>query len=136
MGTGAFLSYELIPASTRHICNKTPSRPTPSSSASVRDESRRGKRALQQIAAAVSATIRRAHAVLYVQRPAEIVNYRSMRITPLYLGSALAAGAMFALALTLVASVRRRPTISRCSRRSASRRVNLRRSSMAIVRCD
>jgi predicted lysophospholipase L1 biosynthesis ABC-type transport system permease subunit len=43
-----------------------------------------------------------------VQRPAEIVNYRSMGSTPAILGAALAAGAVMALALTLVASVRRR----------------------------
>ncbi len=43
-----------------------------------------------------------------VQRPAEIVNYRSMGSTPAILGAALAAGAVVALALTLVASVRRR----------------------------
>ncbi len=46
--------------------------------------------------------------VLPVQRPAEIVNYRSMTTTPLFLGTALAVGAIFALALTLFASVRRR----------------------------
>jgi len=43
-----------------------------------------------------------------VQRPAEIVNYLSMSSTPLYLGIALAVGAIAALALTLVTSVRRR----------------------------
>jgi ABC-type lipoprotein release transport system permease subunit len=46
--------------------------------------------------------------VLGVQRPAQIVNYRSMGLTPLLLAIALAAGAVIALGLTLVASVRRR----------------------------
>ena len=46
--------------------------------------------------------------VLAVQRPAQIVNYRSIGLTPLLLAVALAAGATFALGLTLVASVRRR----------------------------
>jgi hypothetical protein len=46
--------------------------------------------------------------VLGVQRPAQIVNYRSMGLTPLLLAVALAAGATVALGLTLVASVRRR----------------------------
>ncbi len=46
--------------------------------------------------------------VLAVQRPAQIVNYRSMGLTPLLLAVALAAGATCALGLTLVASVRRR----------------------------
>jgi ABC-type lipoprotein release transport system permease subunit len=46
--------------------------------------------------------------VLAVQRPAQIVNYRSMGLTPVLLAIALAAGATVALGLTLVASVRRR----------------------------
>ena len=46
--------------------------------------------------------------VLSVQRPAEIVNYRAMGATPALLGAALAAGAVSALGLTLIASVRRR----------------------------
>jgi len=41
-------------------------------------------------------------------RPAEIVNYRSMGTTPAVLGLGLAVGAIAALGLTLVASVRRR----------------------------
>jgi hypothetical protein len=41
-------------------------------------------------------------------RPAEIVNYRTMGTTPAILGGGLALGAVVALALTLVASVRRR----------------------------
>jgi hypothetical protein len=40
--------------------------------------------------------------------PAEIVNYRSMGATPAVLAGSLAAGAVVALGLTLVASVRRR----------------------------
>jgi ABC-type lipoprotein release transport system permease subunit len=47
-------------------------------------------------------------AVLGVQRPAEIVNDRSMGATPVILAAGLAAGALAALALTLAASVRRR----------------------------
>jgi predicted lysophospholipase L1 biosynthesis ABC-type transport system permease subunit len=43
-----------------------------------------------------------------VQRPAEIVNYRSMGTAPAFLGAALAAAAVTALGLTLIASVRRR----------------------------
>ena len=46
--------------------------------------------------------------VLGVQRPAEIVNYRTMGTTPALLGIGLAAGAATALGLTLIASVRRR----------------------------
>jgi MacB-like periplasmic core domain/FtsX-like permease family len=47
-------------------------------------------------------------AVLGVQRPAEIVNYRTMGPAPVILAAGLAAGALAALALTLAASVRRR----------------------------
>jgi hypothetical protein len=46
--------------------------------------------------------------VLGVQRAAEIVNYGTMGVTPALLAAALAAGAVVALGLTLVASVRRR----------------------------
>jgi hypothetical protein len=46
--------------------------------------------------------------VLPVQRPAEIVNYRSMGQTPPALAAGLATGATVALGLTLAASVRRR----------------------------
>ena len=46
--------------------------------------------------------------LLPVQRPAEIVNYRSMGNTPPILAAGLAAGAVVALGLTLAASVRRR----------------------------
>jgi hypothetical protein len=46
--------------------------------------------------------------VLGVQRPAEIVNYGTIGVTPTLLATALAVGAVVALGLTLVASVRRR----------------------------
>jgi hypothetical protein len=46
--------------------------------------------------------------VLSVQHPAEIVNYNSTRATPVVLAAGLALGATAALALTLIASVRRR----------------------------
>jgi ABC-type lipoprotein release transport system permease subunit len=47
-------------------------------------------------------------ALLGVQRPAQIVNYSSAGTTPTLLSSALAVGAVSALGLMLVASVRRR----------------------------
>jgi hypothetical protein len=46
--------------------------------------------------------------VLPVQRPAEIVNYKSMGTMPAILAGGVAAGAVAALGLALVASVRRR----------------------------
>ncbi|MEY2570136.1 MAG: putative transport system permease protein, partial [Acidimicrobiaceae bacterium] len=63
---------------------------------------------LQQIAGEVSNSANFGVSVESVQRPAEIVNYRSMGATPTLLGAGLAAGAVGALGLTLVASVRRR----------------------------
>jgi FtsX-like permease family/MacB-like periplasmic core domain len=45
---------------------------------------------------------------VHVLRPAEIVNYRAMGTTPALLGLALAFGAVVALGLTLLTSVRRR----------------------------
>jgi predicted lysophospholipase L1 biosynthesis ABC-type transport system permease subunit len=110
MGTGAWLSYQLIPAATRNIWRDLVEGPNAilvrfrkeASTATAHD-------ALQGVADALNTPGALSQIeVLTAQRPAEIVNYHSMRITPLYLGSALAAGAMFALALTLVASVRRR----------------------------
>ncbi len=46
--------------------------------------------------------------VLGVQRPAEIVNYGTIGVTPALMATALAAAAIVALGLTLIASVRRR----------------------------
>ena len=46
--------------------------------------------------------------LLPAQRPAEIVNYKAMGAMPAVLAGGLAAGAVAALGLTLVASVRRR----------------------------
>ena len=61
------------------------------------------RHALQQLVPAANGGV-----VAAVQRPAEIVNYRTMGNTPALLGAALALGAVVALGLTLVASVRRR----------------------------
>ncbi|MGH8301128.1 MAG: ABC transporter permease [Steroidobacteraceae bacterium] len=47
-------------------------------------------------------------AVKTLERPAEIVNYKSLGATPAVLGAALAGGMVVALGLTLLASVRRR----------------------------
>jgi ABC-type antimicrobial peptide transport system permease subunit len=65
-------------------------------------------RSLHEVADALNSPATGPVSVLSVQRPAEIVNYRSVGTTPAFLGAALAAGAVSALGLTLVASVRRR----------------------------
>jgi hypothetical protein len=81
------------------------------------------KRRLERVADAANALYRSPEAVqvfgaggqgglavslLPVERPAEITNYRSMGTTPTVLAASLAAGVVVALALTLLASVRRR----------------------------
>jgi hypothetical protein len=65
-------------------------------------------RRLDQIAARLATRTALSVQVVPVQRPAEIVNNRTMGAAPLYLAAVLAAGAVLALALTLMASVRRR----------------------------
>ena len=62
----------------------------------------------QKIASATTNTANFGVVVSGVLHPAEIVNYRSLGATPVYLGAGLAIGAVGALALTLLASVRRR----------------------------
>jgi hypothetical protein len=109
MGTGAVVSDLFIPAGVR---NPTSGPPGPnayfvrlhngaSPSASLRS--------LQRIVSVLDSDPNAAPiSVLSVQRPAEIVNYRTMGSTPALLGIGLAAGAVVALGLTLIASVRRR----------------------------
>jgi MacB-like periplasmic core domain/FtsX-like permease family len=103
MGTGALLSYQLIPG---HAGN--PSRSPSAGPNNILVRLRPGANP-----AAARRTLRRlvpgdGGSVSSVQRPAEIVNYRSMGTTPAFLGAALAAAAVTALGLTLIASVRRR----------------------------
>jgi hypothetical protein len=123
MGTGALFATTVVPASvytTEYGPLSGPNailvRLRPGISPAV------GRRALDQIAAAYNRLAHSpqivAHAgpeglvlqasVLPVQRPAEIVNYRSMGTLPAILSGGLAAGAVTALGLTLLASVRRR----------------------------
>ena len=111
MGTGALLSYQLIPAGVRN----TDGDPIPGPNA-IFVRLRRGtnptaaRRSLQHIVDTLPFPQNTGAnaALLAVQRPAEIVNYRSMGTDPALLGAALAVGAASALGLTLIASVRRR----------------------------
>jgi hypothetical protein len=109
MATGAILPYQLIPASDRNpFDNPLPGpnavlirlRPGVSRAA--------GLRSLNQIAKETTNTANFGVGVTGVLRPAEIVNYRSLGAIPVYLGAGLAVGAVAALALTLIASVRRK----------------------------
>jgi hypothetical protein len=109
MGTGALLSDELIPPSLSNPFELTP--PGPSA---IFVTLRRGTnpaaslRSLNKIAATLTLPTNFGVAVLSVQHPAEIINYRSTGTFPVLLAIALATGAVTALGLTLLASVRRR----------------------------
>jgi len=109
MGEGAVVSYKLIPASVRNTQGSEIPGPN-----AVLIRLRPGvnpnaaRRSLQRINTTLQHSADGAGGVSPVLRPAEIVNYRSQQNIPVYLGAGLAAGAVLALALTLVASVRRR----------------------------
>ena len=109
MGTGALLSYKLISPFARNPYSNPLTGPN---NILVRVRSGANPTAalhsLQKIAKTTSSNANFGVAVVHVQHPAEIVNYRSMGSTPMLLGATLAAGAVTALGLTLIASVRRR----------------------------
>ena len=109
MGTGAVVPYQLLPASVRNQFNQSPAGPN---AEFVRlkpgADAKTALRSLNRIAAEVSTPENYGNQVYGAQQPAEIVNYRSMGATPLILGLGLTAGAVTALGLTFVASVRRR----------------------------
>jgi hypothetical protein len=119
MGTGMLFSFQMLPKAFSEAINSggnaqldgpnlalvrlRPDAPTVAALAS-----------LQGIATASDKVIDAAEGggnelvVQGVQRPAEIVNYKTIGLTPTYLVSGLALGAIVALALTLFASVRQR----------------------------
>jgi hypothetical protein len=109
VGTGAIVPYQLIPPSVRNQFGLSPPGPN-----ALFVRLRPGvdpvsaRRALNRIDAEMQRPTNYQVTLQDVQRPAEIVNYRSMGTTPALLGLALALGATSALGLTLVASVRRR----------------------------
>jgi hypothetical protein len=107
LGTGAVLSDTLVPTTAKGFGSHDGPQAIfvrfhegASRTASVRS--------LRRDAAAMETTDDGRASVVAVQRPAEIVNYRTMGSTPVLLGAALAAAAVAALALTLVATVHRR----------------------------
>jgi ABC-type antimicrobial peptide transport system permease subunit len=105
MGTGALLSATLIPSIARNPLDAPVTGPN-----AIFVRLRRGASAgtLRQIANELSNTSDGGVDLLAVQRPAEIINYRSLGATPALLGGALAVGAASAFGLTLISSVRRR----------------------------
>ncbi len=119
MGVGALFSYLSLPASfLSHIQSPDPIqagpplvfvryRPGVSSKAVVADLNRIIGVAARAFASDPAATSD-FDSYEGVQRPAAIINYQSTGGTPLVLAGGLAVGAMLAVALSLVASVRRR----------------------------
>ena len=105
MGTGAILSSALIPPVARNFLNTPVTGPN---AIFVRLRHGASAGSLQTIATQLSTTADDGVGVQSVQRPAEIVNDRSLGTTPTLLGAALALGAVVAFGLTLIASVRRR----------------------------
>jgi hypothetical protein len=121
MGTGALLSTGILPAAFTKAMNSSDPTLNGPNLALVRLHSgvsaAAGRANLQRIADVAN----RAFAavpdgggsgdtidVVAVQRPAEIVNYHSVGVTPVLLVLGLGIGAVSALALTLLASVRQR----------------------------
>ena len=112
MGTGAVVSTSLFPATDLNQQGSAIPGPNavfitirPGVSQSV------ARRSLDRIDRALSQPSGQdapASGVVSVLRPAEIANYRAVGSTPSVLAGILAAGAVGALGLTLVASVRRR----------------------------
>ncbi len=111
MGSGAFLSYKLISPGARNIFDVRVPGPN-AILVQMRKGSnpRAGLASLQAIGRKSPQFADDGGAVLPVERPAEILNYRTLGTTPILLGIALACGAVVALGLTLVSSVRRRRT--------------------------
>ncbi len=109
LGLGAVVAYTLIPAVDRNPFDN----PVPGPNL-VFVRLRHGVdhaaalRSLQRIAAATSNVFNFGVQVVGVLRPAEIVNFRTLGSFPASLAAAVGGGALLALALTLLASVRRR----------------------------
>jgi hypothetical protein len=111
MGSGALLDYELIPPGQRNLFDQ----PQPGPNA-ILMRTRPGA-SVGSVDSSINAIIVKLGGgsggggpspVLGPQRPAEIISYNNLGATPALLGGALAAGAVVALGLTLVATVRRR----------------------------
>ncbi len=119
MGTGALVSDSIMPAAFQQaIRSPDPTLNGPQlvfvrlrkgvSAAAGRADMQRIADAANKVLAADPMAAGTNVDVLGVQRPAEIVNYRSIGATPVFLASGLALGTALALGLTLAASVRRR----------------------------
>jgi hypothetical protein len=121
MGTGILLPAQVLPPSFVGAIDggTTPAltgpnlalvrmRPDVAPAVAVADLERIAQAADRAFADAPGGSAGNGVVVQGVQRPAEIVNYRSMGSTPFWLVSGLVLGAVVALALTLVSSVHQR----------------------------
>jgi hypothetical protein len=119
MGSGALISGAIIPAAFNRVINSPDPILDGPASVFVRLRSgvsaAAGRASLHRIAEAANKVLAADPnasgdnvTVLGVQRPAQIVNYKSIGSTPEALAAGLALGAIVALALTFVASVRHR----------------------------
>lgn len=109
MGTGALVSDLLLPANVRRPSNGSAGPNAIFVRLRARASPTASLHSLQRIEAVLDADPNAAPmSVLSAQRPADIVNYRSMGRTPVIFGAGLAFGAVVSLGLTLLASVRRR----------------------------
>jgi hypothetical protein len=97
MGVGAVVPFQLFPGARASEPNEILVTLRPGADAVA------AKKTLQKLVPEAEGGV-----VIPVQRPAEIVNYRSMGTTPALLAAALAVGAISSLGLTLLTSVRRR----------------------------
>ena len=121
MGTGALFSFQMLPKAFRNAINggSAPAldgpnlalvriRPGAPPAAATASLQRIVSASDKVFAAAEGDSGGNQLVVQAVQRPAEIVNYKTIGLTPTLLVSGLALGAVVALALTLLASVRQR----------------------------
>ncbi|MGD0852231.1 MAG: ABC transporter permease [Acidimicrobiales bacterium] len=113
MGVGAVLNYTLIPLFERDVFDLPPGpnailiRYRRGVSAAT------GEKSIQRAVVAAGGgpggpSTAPNNLIQSVERPAEIVDYRSLGDTPIELGAVLSGGALVALGLTLLSSVRRR----------------------------
>jgi hypothetical protein len=110
MGQGALLSYRLIPQSARNIFNVKPPGPNMILVQTTDGVSAHAAFASLETIGRKLQIAGNGGMVEGEQKPAEILSYQTLGTTPTLLSAALAVGAIAALGLTLVASVRRRRT--------------------------
>lgn len=108
LGSGALLDYTLIPESARNLFDLPGGGPNAIFVRMKSPTTASAMARMHKISLVLEKAAQDEIGVVPVQRPAEVADAGTLRATPSYLALALAAGAVFALGLALVASVRRR----------------------------